>query len=72
MEVIEKIEEYTNEMDFESFVNNKLVEDAVIKNFIVIGEAVKCIPKEIKEKYQILIGEVLQDLEMLLSILILK
>ncbi|WMT17730.1 HepT-like ribonuclease domain-containing protein [Parageobacillus toebii] len=37
-------------MDYESFLDNELVCDAVIKNILVIGEAAKNIPQEIRQK----------------------
>ena len=51
LEAMEKIEDYTSGMDYESFIENKLVVDAVIRNLEVIGEAAKNIPVDIREKY---------------------
>ena len=48
---ISKIQAYTKEMSFNDFMNNDLIQDAVIRNLEIIGEAVKHIPEEIKEKY---------------------
>jgi len=48
---IEKIERYTINFSFEDFCINDMVVDAVIRNFEIIGEAVKRIPDEIKKKY---------------------
>lgn len=48
---IEKIERYTSKLSFEDFCGNEMVVDAVIRNFEIIGEAVKRIPEEIKKKY---------------------
>jgi uncharacterized protein with HEPN domain len=48
---IEKIEKYTYSMSFEEFSRNDMAVDAVIRNFEIIGEAVKSIPEEIKEKH---------------------
>ena len=39
MDCIAKIREYTNGMNEEKFLANKLVQDAVIRNFEIIGEA---------------------------------
>lgn len=41
IEACTKVIKYTNGMDYESFMDNDLVVDAVIKNILVIGEAVK-------------------------------
>ncbi len=48
---IERIEKYIGDMDFDSFKENDLVQDAVIRNLEIIGEAVKNIPSEIKSRY---------------------
>ena len=48
---IEKIERYTSNVSFEEFCGNDMAVDAVIRNFKIIGEAVKKIPEEIKKKY---------------------
>jgi uncharacterized protein with HEPN domain len=48
---IEKIERYTSNVSFEEFCGNDMAIDAVIRNFEIIGEAVKRVPKEIKQKY---------------------
>ncbi|MGB2842093.1 MAG: DUF86 domain-containing protein [Halobacteriota archaeon] len=48
---IEKIERYTSNISFEEFCGNDMAVDAVIRNFEIIGEAVKTIPEEIKKNY---------------------
>jgi len=48
---IERIEEYLEGQDFHSFAQNYMLVDAVSRNFEIIGEAAKNIPKEIQEKY---------------------
>ena len=47
---IAKIEEYTKDVSFEEFSEDSMREDAIIRNLITIGEAVKGIPKDIKSK----------------------
>ncbi len=39
LQAIENIERYTDDMDEPAFLNNQLVQDAVIRNFEIIGEA---------------------------------
>ena len=51
LESIEKIELFTEGMDFEQFKNDDKTTYAVIRAFEIIGEAAKEIPTEIKEKY---------------------
>ena len=48
---IAKIERYTQGLSFETFRENDMAVDAVIRNFEVIGEAVRHIPDNIKERY---------------------
>ncbi len=51
VEMIEKIERYTQGKSFEDFSNDEMAIDAVIRNFEIIGEAANNIPKEIQQKY---------------------
>jgi uncharacterized protein with HEPN domain len=44
-ESIERIDRYTDDMDEVAFLNNELVQDAVIRNFEIIGEASNNIEK---------------------------
>lgn len=39
LEAIDRIDRYTYDMDELAFLNNELVQDAVIRNFEIIGEA---------------------------------
>lgn len=61
LEAIERIEEYTSEMDFEEFASNKMVIDAVLRNLEIIGEAASQINNEIKEKYEEIPWRDIQD-----------
>jgi uncharacterized protein with HEPN domain len=49
LKAIERIEEYVSELDEMAFLGNKLVQDAVIRNFEVIGEASNNIEKRFPE-----------------------
>ena len=51
MEAIAKIERYIANLSFEEFIKKEMVIDATVRNFEVIGEAVKRIPENIKRKY---------------------
>ncbi|WP_407691401.1 HepT-like ribonuclease domain-containing protein [Robertmurraya mangrovi] len=44
-----KIETFTAGLSFDDFIDNDLVSDAVIKNILVIGEATKNIPEQIRK-----------------------
>ena len=49
LEAIQRIEEYVSDMDEVTFLSNKLVQDAVIRNFEIIGEASNNIEKHFPE-----------------------
>jgi len=51
LESIERIEQYTMGKTEDEFLDNCEKQDAIMKRLEVIGEAVKNIPKKIKEKY---------------------
>ena len=46
-----KIERWTNGIEFEDFIENELLVDAITRNLEIIGEASKYIPTELREKY---------------------
>ena len=48
---IGKIISYTHEMTENQFIKNEIVQDAVIRNFEIIGEATKKISKDFREKH---------------------
>jgi uncharacterized protein with HEPN domain len=48
---IQNIEEYVDSLSYEDFIRDGKTLRAVIKCFEIIGEAVKNIPTEIREKY---------------------
>ena len=49
-ECIERIEEYTKGSK-EEFMQTKMIQDAVIRNFEIIGEAAKRLSPELRSKY---------------------
>ena len=51
IEAIERIRDYTTEISFETFHNDRKTVDAVNRNLAIIGEAVNRIPEEIKANY---------------------
>lgn len=51
MEAILRIEEYTHGIDEEDFYEDFKTQDAVIRRLEIIGEAVKNIPPEVKERH---------------------
>ncbi len=51
LEAVNKIEKYTKGMAMEDFLRDDKSIDAVTRNFQTIGETVKHIPPDIREKY---------------------
>lgn len=51
MEAISNIEDDTRGISFDEFVADRRRKDAVIRNFEVIGEAIKNLPDILKEQY---------------------
>ena len=51
LESITKIEEYTQKISKKEFLNSEQIQDAVIRRIEIIGEAVKYIPNETKQKH---------------------
>lgn len=50
-ECISKIESYTKGYTEKDFLGNQMVQDAVIRNFEIIGEATKQLSNDFREKY---------------------
>ncbi len=48
---LNKIFKYTEDIDYNQFINNDMIKDAVERNFEIIGEAVKNLPEDFKAKY---------------------
>ena len=46
-----KIERYIEDLNYDSFVKNELVIDAVIRNLEIIGEASRNIPEDVKDRH---------------------
>lgn len=51
LEAIKKIQAYVEGMSFGQFQSDPKTVDAVIRNFIVIGEAARSVPEEIADKH---------------------
>lgn len=49
---IRRIREYTDGLDKDQFLESHLIQDAVIRNFEIIGEATKNLDSEFREKYK--------------------
>ncbi len=51
LDSINQIEEYVDGMGYEDFVSNRLVQDGVVRQLEIIGEATKNLSPELREKY---------------------
>ncbi len=51
LECIDSIESYTSKITFDEFTSNKMIQDAVLRNFEVMGEAAKNLSKKFREDY---------------------
>ncbi|GHB56532.1 HepT-like ribonuclease domain-containing protein [Persicitalea jodogahamensis] len=51
LDCINKIQQYTAGFDEETFLASSLVQDAVIRNFEIIGEATKHLNSDFRAKY---------------------
>lgn len=47
---IKEVEDFTRDIDFEEFLNDKKTINAVIRSLEVIGEATKKIPKDMRRE----------------------
>jgi uncharacterized protein with HEPN domain len=51
LESIERIEEYTRGKTKDDFVSDSQMQDAVLRRLEIIGEAVKHVPKRLRDRY---------------------
>ncbi|HHW19469.1 MAG TPA: DUF86 domain-containing protein [Firmicutes bacterium] len=51
LEAIHRIQLYTSNLSYEMFLQSPLIQDAVLRNLTIIGEAAKKIPGEIRARY---------------------
>jgi uncharacterized protein with HEPN domain len=49
LDAIRKIDKYTKHLSFNDFLENELVQDGVVRNLEVVGEAVKKIPENMRK-----------------------
>jgi len=52
LEACRRIQKYVKNLSYDDFLRNEEKQDAVIRNIEIIGEAVKNISVELKEKYR--------------------
>ena len=66
LDACNKIFNYTENMDYDSFLNNSMVVDAVVRNFEIIGEASKLISNELKISHPLVEWQLMTDFRNLL------
>ena len=54
LDVIDRIEQYTQGLSFETFSKDQKTIDAVARNFEILGEAANRLPDDFKEKHSII------------------
>jgi uncharacterized protein with HEPN domain len=62
LESITKIQKYVADVEFDDFQRDEKTIDAVIRNFIIIGEAARNVPDEISAKYPNIPWRVMGDM----------
>jgi len=51
LEALEKIEEYTENVSEDDFFEDTQLQDAIVRRIEILGESVKHIPQDIRDKY---------------------
>lgn len=51
LEAIDRIERYTEDLDFSHWLNDQKTIDAVVRNMEIIGEAASHVPDEVRNQY---------------------
>lgn len=62
LEAIERIEEYTHGMDCDDFRGDQKTIDAVVRNFLIIGEAARLVIEHVQETYPDIPWQVMSDM----------
>jgi len=62
LDSIFKVERYAKNKTFEEFSSDEMILDAVIRNFIIIGEAARNIPNKITQSYPDIPWRLMSDL----------
>ena len=62
VESIDKINEFTKNMGYDEFLNNDLVQSAVIRKLEIIGEASNNVSEELKNKYPEVPWQIMKDM----------
>ena len=63
LEAITWVEEYIKNVSTEDFLDNHLIQDGVIRQIGIIGEAAKHLSSEFKGNYNDVLGKILPECE---------
>lgn len=58
---IDRIKDYVQDLEYQNFIINQLVTDAVLRNLEIIGEAVTGIDEKIKSEYSNILWRDIKD-----------
>jgi len=67
LDAIAKIQRYTRGMTLETFSSDEKTIDAVVRNFIVIGEAAGQIPEDLRDRYPTVPWSVMRNMRNVLT-----
>lgn len=51
-EAVDRVQRYTRDMTYEAFLRDTLVQDAVVRNLEIMGEAVKGLSPDFRKKHK--------------------
>lgn len=51
LEAINAIQQYVTDVDYQTFLTNRMIRDAVVRNVQVLGEAANRVPKVFREQH---------------------
>lgn len=53
-DALQQISEYTDGIDYEAFLGNRMIQDAVIRQFEIVGEATKNLSETFREQHPLI------------------
>ena len=51
LNALSRIEEYTHDIEYEDFINSHLIQDGIIRQLEILGEASKRIPVSVRDRH---------------------
>ncbi len=62
LDAIQRIEEYTRGMSYDDFRRDQKTIDAVVRNFLIVGEAARLVPEHVQQAYPDIPWYVMRDM----------